>query len=112
MSTSATAADDFGDFRFGYSCVCREVCRDTTHLAADTSLSPPQVDPPGPGDGSGSATARTAAGAIAAVDEASASGVAARRAIALGTALGARPSLSPRYSSEIYLHEERSCCII
>ena len=44
--------------------VCREVCRDTTHLAAATSLSPPQVDPPGPGDGSGSATARTAAGAI------------------------------------------------
>ena len=42
----------------------------------------------GPGDGSGSATARTAAGAIAAVDEASASGGAARRAIDHGTALG------------------------
>ena len=76
--------------------VCREVCRDTTHLAAATSLSPPQVDPRGPGDGSVSATARTAAGAIAAVDEASASGVAARRAIALGTALGSRPQPQPQ----------------
>ena len=49
-------------------------------------MSPPQVDPPGPGDGSGSATARTAAAGVAALGEASASGVAARRATTLATA--------------------------
>ena len=64
MSTSATAADDFGDFRFGYSCVCREVCRDTTHLAADTSLSPPQVDPPGPDEAAFCASAAFASNAF------------------------------------------------
>ena len=50
-------------------------------------------------DGSGSATARTAAAAIAALDEASASGVAARRATALATAPAAgrpqQPQLLP-----------------
>ena len=62
-------------------------------------MSPPQVDPPGPIDGSGSATARTAAAAIAALDEASNSGVAARRATALATAPAAgrqqQPQLPP-----------------
>ena len=64
-------------------------------------MSPPQVDPPGPIDGSGSATARTAAAAVAALDEASASGVAALRATGLATAPVAsrrqQPQLAPQH---------------
>ena len=62
-------------------------------------MSPPQVDLPGTGDGSGSAMGRTAATAITALDEASDSGVAARRATALATAPAAgrpqQPQLLP-----------------
>ena len=98
MRTSATAADPdaFGDFRFETLVSATRRVVYTTRLAAATFLRPPQVDPRGPGDGNGSSTARTTAGAISVVDEASASGVAARRAIALGTALGSRPQPQPQ----------------